>query len=83
MGKYGSIFKAAAAGTGGGLTSVAGFLLLGMAFGIPGFLLVSNEKKKPKNKQNMAILIIGYILMVIGVALGLGFNAEGLINQLE
>jgi ammonia channel protein AmtB len=82
MGKYGSIFKAAAAGTGGGLTALAGFLLLGMAFGIPGFLLVTNEKKKPKNKQNTALLVLGYILIVIGVALGLGFNADGLISQL-
>jgi len=82
MGKYGSIFKAAAAGTGGGLTAIAGFLLVGMAFGIPGLLIVQNEKKKPKDKQNSVLLIVGYILMIIGVALGLGFNAGGLIDQL-
>jgi hypothetical protein len=57
MGKYMQIFKASGAGAAGGITAVAGSLLLGMAVGIP-----------------------GAILMILGVALGLGFNAGGLMN---
>jgi len=75
-----SIFKASGAGAAGGITAVAGALLLGMAVGIPGAILVMRENKKPKAKRNMALLILGFILMILGVALGLGFNAGGLMN---
>jgi len=75
-----SIFKASGAGAAGGITAIAGSLLLGMAVGIPGAILVMRENKKPKVKRNMALLILGFILMILGVALGLGFNAGGLMN---
>lgn len=80
MGKYMKIFKASGAGAAGGLAVVAGSLLLGMAFGIPGAILVMRENKKPKSSRNVTLLVIGFILMIIGVAIGLGFNADGLIN---
>lgn len=77
-----SIFKASGAGAAGGITAVAGSLLIGMALGIPGAILVMRENKKPKAKRNMAFLILGFILMILGVALGLGFNAGGLMNSI-
>ena len=40
------------------------------------------ENKKPKEKRTTALLVIGFILMIIGVALGLGFNSEGLMNSI-
>ena len=82
MGKYMQIFKASGAGAAGGITAIAGFLLLGMAFGIPGAIIVMRENKKPKEKRTTALLVIGFILMIIGVALGLGFNSEGLMNSI-
>ena len=80
MGKYMSIFKESAAGGAGFLTAFSGALLLGMAFGIPGLILVTRENQKPKSSRNQTLLILGFILMAIGVALGLGFNAGGLVN---
>jgi len=80
MGKYATIFKESAAGGAGFLTAFSGALLLGMAFGIPGLILVTRENQKPKSRRNQALLILGFILMAIGVALGLGFNAGGLVN---
>jgi hypothetical protein len=80
MGKYMNIFKASGAGVAGGITALAGSLLIGMAFGIPGAILVMRENKKPKSDRNITLLIIGFILMIIGVAIGLGFNAGGLMN---
>jgi hypothetical protein len=80
MGKYANIFKESAAGSAGFLTAFSGALLLGMAFGIPGLILVTRENQKPKSRRNQALLILGFILMAIGVALGLGFNAGGLVN---
>ena len=80
MGKYANIFKESSAGGAGFLTAVSGALLLGMAFGIPGLILVTRENKKPKSQRDQTLLILGFILMALGVALGLGFNAGGLVN---
>jgi hypothetical protein len=80
MGKYKSIFLSSMAGTGGALGAISGALLLGMAFGIPGLILVTRENQKPKSSRNQALLVLGFILMALGVALGLGFNAGGLVD---
>ena len=80
MGKLKSIFKESFAGTAGGLAAVSGALLLGLLFGVPGFILVTRENSKPKYRRNQALLILGFILMAIGVMLGLGLNAGGLFE---
>lgn len=80
MGKYKTIFLESLVGTGGALGAISGALVLGMAFGIPGLILVTKENAKPKSQRNQSMLIIGFILMAIGVALGLGFNAGGLVE---
>jgi hypothetical protein len=80
MGKYKSIFLQSMAGTGGALGALSGALVLGMAFGIPGLILVTKENSKPKSDRNQTLLILGFILMALGVALGLGFNAGGLVE---
>jgi hypothetical protein len=83
MGKYANIFKESAAGGAGFLAAFSGALLIGMAFGIPGLILVAREQKKPKGDQNMALLVFGFILMILGAAIGLGFNAGGLVNSIK
>ena len=80
MGKYKSIFLSSMAGAGGALGALSGALLLGMAFGIPGLILVTRENQKPKSRRNQTLLILGFILIALGVALGLGFNAGGLVE---
>jgi len=80
MGKYKKIFLESLVGTGGALGALSGALVLGMAFGIPGLILVTKENAKPKSQRNQTMLILGFILMAIGVALGLGFNAGGLVE---
>lgn len=80
MGKYKTIFLESLVGTGGAIGALSGALVLGMAFGIPGLILVAKENAKPKSRRNQTMLIIGFILMAIGVALGLGFNAGGLVE---
>lgn len=80
MGKYKSIFLESAVGSAGFLAVFSSALVLGMAFGIPGLILVTRENQKPKSRRNQTLLILGFILMAIGVALGLGFNAGGLVN---
>jgi hypothetical protein len=83
MGKYAEIFKESAAGGAGFLAAMSGSLVLGMALGIPGLILVARENKKPKSKRNMSLLVLGFILMILGAALGLGFNAGGIVNGIK
>ena len=80
MGKYKTMFLESLVGTVGALGAISGALVLGMAFGIPGLILITKENAKPKSQRNQTMLIIGFILMAIGVALGLGFNAGGLVE---
>jgi hypothetical protein len=83
MGKYANIFKESAAGSAGFLAAFSGALLIGMALGIPGFILVARENKKPKSSRNTGLLVIGFILMILGAAIGLGFNTGGIINSIK
>ena len=80
MGKYANIFKESAVGSAGFLAVFSSALVLGMAFGIPGLILVTRENQKPKSQRDQTLLILGFILMALGVALGLGFNAGGLVE---
>ena len=80
MGKYANIFKESAAGSAGFLAVFSSALILGMAFGIPGLILGTRENQKPKSQRDQTLLILGFILMALGVALGLGFNAGGLVE---
>jgi len=41
---------------------------------------VTRENQKPKSQRDQTLLILGFILMALGVALGLGFNAGGLVE---
>lgn len=68
-----------------GFGTSAGFattLLLGMAFAIPGFILVTKENKKTKESRSTAILIIGFLLLFIGVALTFGMFGGTAANLL-
>ena len=83
MGKYKSIFLESFAGTGGALGAVATTFMIGLAFGIPGLILVTRENNKPKSRRNMTLLVVGFIMMALGVMFGLGFNAGGLVNSIK
>lgn len=70
-------------GTGLGLFgSVIVYMFIAMLFFIPGFVLLKTEKKKPEDKQNTSYIVIAYILMVIGCAIGFGFGAGELLGEL-
>jgi hypothetical protein len=58
------------------------FLLVGIAFFIPGLVMLSKEKKKPQDQKNQTNLIIAFILMGIGSVLGLGLGAGFLFSNI-
>jgi hypothetical protein len=72
-------------GVGFGLANIIfsmGTLFVGMAFFIPGFIMVLTERKKPKDKQRTWFTVLGYILMALGVITGLGFGGFSLLGLL-
>ncbi len=78
MAKKGWFMETAKTGFALSFGSVALFIILILvAFGlmIGGFILVKKESKKPKEKRNMTNMIIGFVLMGLGVVVGLGFGA--------
>jgi hypothetical protein len=69
------------AGLGAGISTMV-FILLGMAFFIPGVVLLSSEKKKDKKDQNDGKIIGAYVLMVLGAIIGLGMGASFIFSNI-
>jgi len=85
-GKGGSAFGNAfnfglGAGLGAGLSTML-FIFIGMIFFIPGVYLLSQEKKKPKDKQSSSMIILAFVLMVIGCIIGLGMGASFIFGSI-
>lgn len=79
MTKFSNYWKA-------GFGTSAGFattLLIGIALFLPGYILVARENKKMKQDRNTSMLVIGFILMFIGVALTFGMFAGDTLNSLS
>jgi len=70
-----------AAGLGINLASLI-FIFIGMALFIPGLILLSKEKKKPKEEKNQTNIYIAYGLMAVGCILGLGLGAGFLFTEI-
>jgi|LakMenE18May11ns_1017448.scaffolds.fasta_scaffold9958273_9 hypothetical protein len=68
------------AGLGAGISTMI-FIILGLAFFFPGLYLLSQERKKPKDKQNQSNIIGAYILMGLGVVFGMGIGAGFLFSN--
>lgn len=80
-----TIAEYARAGFGTGLGFFASFMVymfIGALFFIPGFILVNREQAKPKEQQNQTMKVIGYILMFIGMIVGLGFGVGTFFSEL-
>ena len=69
------------AGFGAAISSMV-LILIGIGFFLPGIYLLSQERKKPKEKQNQTNIIGAYVLMVLGVIFGLGMGASFLFSNL-
>jgi hypothetical protein len=81
------IMNYARVGFGFGIGWIGSFILMmlvAMIFFIPGFVLLQREQAKEKKGEeaNGTIKVIAYILMVIGVILGLGFGGGVLLEEL-
>ena len=75
-----AIGNAAKAGFGVGL-GFAGLTIFGIISFILGFVIVLQQNKK--EKKNTVILAVGFLFMIVGVALGLGFGGGEMLNLIS
>ena len=73
-GKYTEIAKEGFAGFFGGLAALVLYMVVGMIMFIPGLVLLNRENKKPKGQRNTGIVVVAYVLMFLGAAIGLGLG---------
>jgi hypothetical protein len=57
-------------------------ILVAAAIFIPGFIIVKKENKKEKDDKSKGMLILGYILMGLGMIIGIGFGAATFFDML-
>jgi hypothetical protein len=81
------IMNYARVGFGFGIGWIGSFILMmlvAMIFFIPGFVLLQREQAKEKKGEeaNQTVKVIAYVLMVIGVIVGLGFGGGVLFEEL-
>lgn len=58
------------------------FMFLAVILFVPGFIMVTKQQKKPKDQRNTTVWITGYVLMGLGMILGLGFGAGAFFGTL-
>jgi hypothetical protein len=74
------------AGFGLGIGSVLAFMMfiaIAACFFVPGFIIVTKQQKKPKEERSTGLLVLGYILMGVGMIVGLGFGAGVFFGSLS
>lgn len=60
-------------GLGSGLALMI-FTFIGMVFFIPGLIIVLKQNKKPKDQRSTGMLVLGFILMGLGMIVGMGLG---------
>lgn len=78
MAPGGNIRSFMKAGFGLGLGSMMAavlFIAVGAALFVPGYIIVAKQNKKPKEERSTGLLVAGFVLMGIGMIVGLGFGA--------
>ena len=81
-GKYTNIAAETFSAAAGGLGAMVVYMLVALAFLIPGFLLVTRELKKAKKDRKTPMLVLGFALAFVGVAVGFGMGAGAIFELL-
>jgi len=66
----------------GFMASIVVYTFLGMLLFVPGFILLKKEQRKSKELQSDSIKIVAYVLMGMGMIIGLGLGAGVFFNEL-
>ena len=74
-------FKEGMALSAGSMVVQMVFVGVGLLLFIPGLVIVMTQMKKPKKEQNGSLKIVGYVLMGLGVVVGMGTGAYFLMGM--
>lgn len=66
----------------GGMLSGVVFIAVAALLFVPGFIIVTKQNKKPKEERSTGMLVLGFVLMGIGMIVGLGFGATTFFSSL-
>lgn len=58
----------------GSWLSLMVFICIGLLFFIPGLIVVMKQNNKPKEERKKGLLILGFILMGLGIIIGMGLG---------
>lgn len=75
----------AAAGFGlglGGMMAGVVYVAVAALLFVPGFIIVTKQNKKPKEERSTGMLVLGFVLMGVGMIVGLGFGATAFFTEL-
>lgn len=78
----GEYFKAGFGITLGSIVALMIFMLVAIGLFIGGWIIVRKETKKPKEQRSTSMMVIGFILMGLGMVVGLGFGAPMFFSSL-
>ena len=70
------------AGCLGFLAAFAVYIFIALLLFVPGFILLKKEQAKPKEQQSMAMKVLAYVLMALGMVIGLGMGSGIFFNEL-
>jgi hypothetical protein len=83
MGAFKNGVKNAAAATFGVMGGAAVVLLGALAFLVPGVVIIMLQLKKTEEKRSTGLMIAGFALAFVGVALGLGMGLGAVMELLQ
>jgi hypothetical protein len=78
IGRWPSVGQFVTAGFGIGIGSLLAtmlFMIIAVSLFVPGYVIVKKQNAKEKEERSTGTLVIGFILMGLGMVLGLGFGA--------
>lgn len=78
----GDYFKAGFGIALGSIVALMIFMLVAIGLFIGGWIIVHKELKKPKEQRSTSMMVIGFILMGLGMVVGLGFGAPMFFSSL-
>lgn len=82
QGKYTTIAAETFSAAAGGLGAMVMYLLVSLAFLIPGFMIITKEMNKEKKDRRTPMLVLGFVLAFVGVAVGFGMGAGAIFDLL-
>lgn len=80
--KYADIVKTSFAASLGAVGGLVVYMLISLVFLLPGIVIIMMQLKKNKKDRSVPMLVVGFVLAFLGVALGFGMGGMAVIEML-